>query len=447
MGVTCIKTVKKPSYLQQSIPDAEKRASKTQGVGDSGSIKRMQEELEGLRNEMAKKNRDQLDMMYNLDFDNFSEDTQALFKKWSDGTTEAMAYFKAYADANEAKWEAYAEWKNDTTDSIASITGRVSANESSISSLASWKSNTADAAISSIAEIKQKADANESSINQITKWKTETADGAIESIAGIRQTANANKASIDQITAWKTETADGAIESISSIQQQANANGARIGLLVNSGGTGLNSSAAGIIVEAINNAASSIKISADHIQISGETEFITAADLSDSGSTVVSGNRISLVTNLNSASGISSLAFKIRLPSKDDAMGYIDGGDIGTGAEDDARFRIRLLTEEFIYSGKTYKPAIYLTSVGGVSITSNGDPSGIYIGSFQSYITLDATENTRIRASRTYWNMGNTGAMAVSTKDYVFCTDGIYYNGINICPTSNNSSTTQEAQS
>ena len=415
MGVTCIKTVKKPSYLQQSIPDAEKRAAKTQGVGDSGSIKRMQEELEGLRNEMAKKNRDQLDMMYNLDFDNFSEDTQALFKKWSDGTTEAMAYFKAYADANESKWEAYAQWKDDTTNSIASITGRVSANESSISSLASWKSNTADAAISSI--------------------------------AGIQQTANANKASIDQITAWKTETADGAIESISSIQQQANANGARIGLLVNSGGTGLNSSAAGIIVEAINNAASSIKISADHIQISGETEFITAADLSDSGSTVVSGNRISLVTNLNSASGISSLSFKIRLPSKDDAMGYIDGGDIGTGAEDDARFRIRLITEEFTYSGKTYKPAIYLTSVGGVSITSNGDPSGIYIGSFQSYITLDATENTRIRASRTYWNMGNTGAMAVSTKDYVFCTDGIYYNGINICPTSNNSSTTQEAQS
>ena len=414
MGVTCIKTVKKPSYLQQSIPDAEKRAAKTQGVGDSGSIKRMQEELERLRNEMAKKNRDQLDMMYNLDFDNFSEDTQALFKKWSDGTTEAMAYFKAYADANESKWEAYAQWKDDTTNSIASITGRVSANESSISSLASWKSNTADAAISSI--------------------------------AGIQQTANANKASIDQITAWKTETADGAIESISSIQQQANENGARIGLLVNSGGTGLNSSAAGIIVEAINNAASSIKISADHIQISGETEFITAADLSDSGSTVVSGNRISLVTNLNSASGISSLAFKIKLPSKDDAMGYIDGGDIGTGAEDDARFRIRLLTEEFTYSGKTYKPAIYLTSVGGVSITSNGDPSGIYIGSFQSYITLDATENTRIRASRTYWNMGNTGAMAVSTKDYVFCTDGIYYNGINICPTSNNSSTTQEAQ-
>ena len=415
MGVTCIKTVKKPSYLQQSIPDAEKRAAKTQGVGDSGSIKRMQEELEGLRNEMAKKNRDQLDMMYNLDFDNFSEDTQALFKKWSDGTTEAMAYFKAYADANESKWEAYAQWKDDTTNSIASITGRVSANESSISSLASWKSNTADAAISSI--------------------------------AGIQQTANANKASIDQITAWKTETADGAIESISSIQQQANANGARIGLLVNSGGTGLNSSAAGIIVEAINNAASSIKISADHIQISGETEFITAADLSDSGSTVVSGNRISLVTQLGYSTSMSQFAFMLRTSTRDFPMGYINGGDIGSGEENDARFRLQFLTEAFTYSGATYKPAIYMRSAGGVSIISNGDPSGIYVSSNRSYITLDAMENTRIRASTTYWNMGNTGAMAASSKDYVFCTDGIYYNGINICPTSNNSSTTQEAQS
>ena len=439
MGVTCIKTVKKPSYLQQSIPDAEKRAAKTQGVGDSGSIKRLQEELEGLRNEMAKKNRDQLDMMYNLDFDNFSEDTQALFKKWSDGTTEAMAYFKAYADENESKWEAYAQWKNDTTDSIASITGRVSANESSISSLASWKSNTADAAISSIAGIQQTANENKASIDQITAWKSNTADAAISSIAGIRQTADANKASIDQITAWKTETADGAIESISSIQQQANENGARIGLLVNSGGTGLNSSAAGIIVEAINNAASSIKISADHIQISGETEFITAADLSDSGSAVVSGNRISLVTQLGYSTSMSQFEFMLRTSTRDFPMGYINGGDIGSGEENDARFRLQFLTESFTYSGATYKPAIYMRSAGGVSIISNGDPSGIYVSSNRSYITLDAMENTRVRASTTYWNMGNTGAMAASSKDYVFCTDGIYYNGMNICPTSNNS--------
>ena len=399
MGVTCIKTVKKPSYLQQSIPDAEKRAAKTQGVGDSGSIKRMQEELEGLRNEMAKKNRDQLDMMYNLDFDNFSEDTQALFKKWSDGTTEAMAYFKAYADANESKWEAYAQWKDDTTNSIASITGRVSANESSISSLASWKSNTADAAISSI--------------------------------AGIQQTANANKASIDQITAWKTETADGAIESISSIQQQANANGARIGLLVNSAGTGLTSSAASIIVSAVNGSGSSVMINADKIQFSGEASFVTAGSLGDSGSTVVSGNRIKLHMLYETSTTTSKLNFTASDTASDtwyDTLATIGLKNYGSDSADDAKYALLIDSQFANENGKEYNVALKLSAKGSISIESATPDGGIYIAA-NGFTTIEAYENVRIRASASMANMGQTGLMAFSNKDYVFCTDGIYYNG------------------
>ena len=399
MGVTCIKTVKKPSYLQQSIPDAEKRAAKTQGVGDSGSIKRMQEELEGMRNEMAKKNRDQLDMMYNLDMDNFSDDTQA--------------YFQTHINGNEAKWKEYAEWKTATSKSIATIEGRVTENESSINILSQWQSETTN------------------------------------SIAAIRQTANSAYSQVESLTNWRGSDGKNITDSLTSIKQTSDSASSRIDLLVETTSTGnsrLNSSAASIIMEAINDDTSSIKISADKIQISGETEFITAADLSDSGSTVVSGNRISLVTQLGYSTSMSQFAFMLRTSTRDFPMGYINGGDIGSGEENDARFRLQFLTEAFTYSGATYKPAIYMRSAGGVSIISNGDPSGIYVSSNRSYITLDAMENTRIRASTTYWNMGNTGAMAVSTKDYVFCTDGIYYNGINICPTSNNSSTTQEAQ-
>ena len=399
MGVTCIKTVKKPSYLQQSIPDAEKRAAKTQGVGDSGSIKRMQEELEGLRNEMAKKNRDQLDMIYNLDFDNFSEDTQALFKKWSDGTTEAMAYFKAYADANESKWEAYAQWKDDTTNSIASITGRVSANESSISSLASWKSNTADAAISSI--------------------------------AGIRQTANANKASIDQITAWKTETADGAIESISSIQQQADANGARISLLVNSGGTGLTPSAAGIIVDAVNGSGSSVMIKADKIQFDGEASFVTAGSLGDSGSTVVSGNRIKLHMLYETSTATSKLNFTASDTASDtwyDTLATIGLKNYGSDSADDAKYALLIDSQFANENGKEYNVALKLSAKGSISIESATPDGGIYIAA-NGFTTIEAYENVRIRASASMANMGQTGLMAFSNKDYVFCTDGIYYNG------------------
>ena len=399
MGVTCIKTVKKPSYLQQSIPDAEKRAAKTQGVGDSGSIKRMQEELERLRNEIAKKNRDQLDMMYNLDFDNFSEDTQALFKKWSDGTTEAMAYFKAYADANESKWEAYAQWKDDTTDSIASITGRVSANESSISSLASWKSNTADAAISSI--------------------------------AGIQQTAHATKASIDQITAWKTETADGAIESISSIQQQADANGARISLLVNSGGTGLTQSAAGIIVDAVNGSGSSVMIKADKIQFDGEASFVTAGSLGDSGSTVVSGNRIKLHMLYETSTATSKLNFTASDTASDtwyDTLATIGLKNYGSNSADDAKYALLIDSQFANENGKEYNVALKLSAKGSISIESATPDGGIYIAA-NGFTTIEAYENVRIRASASMANMGQTGLMAFSNKDYVFCTDGIYYNG------------------
>ena len=427
MGVTCIKTVKKPSYLQQSIPDAEKRAAKTQGVGDSGSIKRMQEELEGLRNEMAKKNRDLLDMMYNLDFDNFSEDTQALFKRWSDGTTEAMAYFKAYADANESKWEAYAQWKDDTTDSIASITGRVSANESSISSLVSWKNDTTD----SIASITGRVSANESSISSLASWKSNTADAAISSIASIKQTADANKASIDQITAWKTETADGAIESISSIQQQADANGARISLLVNSAGTGLTSSAASIIVSAVNGSGSSVMINADKIQFSGEASFVTADSLGDSGSTVVSGNRIKLHMLYETSTATSKLNFTASDTASDtwyDTLATIGLKNYGSDSADDAKYALLIDSQFANENGKEYNVALKLSAKGSISIESATPDGGIYI-SANGFTTIEAYENVRIRASASMANMGQTGLMAFSNKDYVFCTDGIYYNG------------------
>ena len=427
MGVTCIKTVKKPSYLQQSIPEAEKRAAKTQGVGDSGSIKRMQEELERLRNEIAKKNRDQLDMMYNLDFDNFSEDTQALFKKWSDGTTEAMAYFKAYADANESKWEAYAQWKDDTTDSIASITGRVSANESSISSLVSWKNDTTD----SIASITGRVSANESSIASLASWKSNTADAAISSIASIKQTADANKSSIDQITAWKTETADGAIESISSIQQQADANGARIGLLVNSAGTGLTSSAASIIVSAVNGSGSSVMINADKIQFSGEASFVTAGSLGDSGSTVVSGNRIKLHMLYETSTATSKLNFTASDTASDtwyDTLATIGLKNYGSDSADDAKYALLIDSQFANENGKEYNVALKLSAKGSISIESATPDGGIYIAA-NGFTTIEAYENVRIRASASMANMGQTGLMAFSNKDYVFCTDGIYYNG------------------
>lgn len=393
--MTCIKTAKKPAYLNTSIPEAGKRAAKTENPSDLDRFSRMQDELEALRNEITKKNRDQLDMMYNLDMDNFSDDTKALFKKWSDGANDAKTYFQTYIKDNEAKWQAYSEWKTATSKSISTIEGRVTENESSINILSQWKSS----ATNSIAAIQQKADANASQITLLSQWKTDTADGAISSIA--------------------------------SIQQQADANGARIGLLVNSSGTGLIPSAAGIIVSAINGSASSVMIKADKIQFSGEASFVTAGSLGDSGSTVVSGNRVKLHMLYGTSTATSKLNFTASDTASDtwfDTLATIGLKNYGSGSANDAKYALLIDSQLANENGTEYNVALKLSAKGSISIESATPDGGIYISS-NGFTAIEAYENVRIRASASMANMGQTGLMAFSDKDYIFCTDGIYYNG------------------
>lgn len=344
----------------------------------------MQDELEALRNEITKKNRDQLDMMYNLDMDNFSDSTKALFKKWSDGSNEAMTYFQTYIDSNEAKWDAYAEWKTSTSNSISAIEGRVTASEASITYLTDWKSDTADGAISSIAEIQQKVDAN----------------------------------------------------------------GARIGLLVTTDNE-LTSNAASIIMEAINGDTSSIKIIADKIQITGTTQFVTSTDLSDTGSTVVSGNRIQIDLPAGEESSTSKLQFTrsevYNGNATYDTIGTLQATmDPDKGSSVDSKYWISLragkVHETGTSSTTTYNAALKLFSYGSISLESSAsNDGGIFIscgvyyddlGRYTSggYTTVGAYRNVRLRANQTY-DACNTGIYTPATTDYVFCTDGIYYNG------------------
>lgn len=393
--MTCIKTAKKPSYLNTSIPEVGKRAAKTENPSDLDRFSRMQDELEALRNEITKKNRDQLDMMYNLDMDNFSDDTRA--------------YFQTHINGNEAKWKAYAEWKTATSKSIATIEGRVTENESSINILSQWQSSTTN----SIATIQQQANANESSINSLTQWQSS------------------------------------AKKSIASIQQKADANGSRISLLVNSDGTELTNSAAGIIMQAINGDTSSIKIKADKIQFEGTSEFITAADLSDTGSTVVSGNRI----RVNLPAGEESSSSKLQFTRSQTYGGTTFYDNIGTlsatmdpdkGSSVDSKYGISIsagkIYEQGTTSTTTYNAALKLFSFGSISLESRAsDDGGIFIscgiyyddfGRYTSggYTTIGAYRNVRLRANQTYADC-NTGVYTPATADYVFCTDGIYYNG------------------
>lgn len=362
----------------------------------------MQDELEALRNEITKKNRDQLDMMYNLDMDNFSDDTRA--------------YFQTHISGNEAKWKAYAEWKTATSKSIATIEGRVTENESSINILSQWKSEAAD------------------------------------SIAAIRQTANSAYSQVESLTSWRGSDGKNITDSLTSIKQTSDSASSRIDLLVETTSTGdsrLNSSAASIIMKAINGDTSSIKIKADKIQFEGTSEFITAADLSDTGSTVVSGNRI----RVNLPAGEESSSSKLQFTRSQTYGGTTFYDNIGTlsatmdpdkGSSVDSKYGLSIsagkIYEQGTTSTTTYNAALKLFSLGSISLESRAsDDGGIFIscgiyygdlGRYTSggYTTIGAYRNVRLRANQTYADC-NTGVYTPATADYVFCTDGIYYNG------------------
>ena len=196
-----------------------------------------------------------------------------------------------------------------------------------------------------------------------------------------------------------------------------------------------------------------MQIIADNVELTGYVQF-TDLD-NDSGSTVISGNLISLVMDgskddgSTTMTGTSELVFKYQNGEGKDPMGWIstevDGGESNTSA----RYALLIETYPFVpsYASTRYKPALKLRATGRMSLESgeqiylDGDTFnanaaksmtfnadlGIYAGVLGGYITLDATSNTRIRANNTY--EGSFAMDAPANNDYVFASDGIYYNG------------------
>lgn len=367
---------------EESAPKEGKKPSGDNALG------RLREDIERIKDENIKRNRDNLDALYNIDMRNMSASMKRLFASWSDGIKKANASVETIANSQEAVVKLVAQYKTETSNSIT--------------------------------EVKAKADANSASITSLTQWKSEV-DSSIQSTAQIQQTVEENKA--------------------------------RISLLVNSSGNGLSESAAGIIATAIAGEESLVKIIADKVELTGYVKF-TDLD-NDYGSTVISGNLISLVMDgskddgSTTMTGTSELVFKYQNGEGKDPMGWISTEVDGDESNTSARYALLIETYPFVpsYASTRYKPALKMRAIGRMSLEAgeqiyiNGDTFnanaaksmtfnadlGIYAGVIGGYITLDATSNTRIRANNTY-----EGSYAVNTpanNDYVFASDGIYYNG------------------
>lgn len=268
-----------------------------------------------------------------------------------------------------------------------------------------------------------------SQIKLLTDWK----DEATESIASVQVAAGQNEAKITALTSWQSSAEgelDGLAASVASIEEIADANGASISQIVSAVGKDGKVNAASI-VSAVNGAGSSVMIDADRIRMTGEVVFLTADDVGDGGTTEISGDRISLrldgtdddgETDLSSDNGLRFEYVTSRGYEREFADIYtsIDGND----SDETSRYALNLSANRFYNEdGDQVFASIKMDAAGRVSV--NGQ-FGIYLGTYsnEGYISLDALDNTRIFAPKDYDDM-----IYASGASYVFCADGIYYNG------------------
>lgn len=388
--VICIKSGK---YGAVYVPAEEKRAKETKKPAGDNALDGLKEDIARIRDEMIKKNRDDLDAMYNIDMDNMSTSMKSLFASWTDGVSSALASVETIANSQEAVVKLVAQYDE------------------------------------SIASIEAKANANAASITSIVQWQSDV-DDSIKSTAEIQQEVSENTASIKQIVEVVGEDGEALTASVTT---------------------------------AILNDESFIELVADRVTISGTAEFVTRDELSDdAGSTVISGNLISLIMDgdADTATGYlnstSLLVFDYKRTGKvNETMAEIKTKVGGSTSEIASRYALELRTYEFTTSyGTTVYPAIKLIGLGGISLDADDDTlfmtgytarmegidsltlyaeNAMYAECLSGYITLDAQSDTRIRA-----NMNYSGASALDTpasNDYVFATDGIYYNGTKILST------------
>lgn len=400
----------KQNYLAAFIPEVKpKETPKRSGMKSDGRLDEIEEAIRAFNDLLTKQNRDNLDAMYNIDMGNMSSSMRRLFQSYDDGITQANASIEAWAKETEAGFKAVAEWQGQTNESISSIDGKADANAASITLLNQWKGETS----SSLAAVQVKASQNESQITALASWKNtaeDDIDGLSETMAAIEATADENGVRIDQI--------------VSAIGEDGKVTFASI--------------AAGIAEDE-----SFIKLIADGVDISG---FVTFESLENDGEATVNGNNLSLISD-NNGDSMSRISYWFE--EKD--AGYKEIASIfslyDTGEDDDIfESDYSLVVETYTFRNANSglrDAALMLKSAAGMKLIAGTNGSGGILLSCPGRTliepdrdcTIIATSGTRIYAGEDYDYYNNRDS--VDDYTYVFCADGIYYNGYRIIDTPN----------
>lgn len=337
--------IKKDKYGSMYVPKEEKVPKEGKKPEGESALDQIREDIERMKDESIKKNRDNLDALYNIDMRNMSPSMRRLFSKMG----------KA----------------------VASVETLATDVEAAVNIVAQYGDN--------LAAVQLKADQNSASINSIVEWQSEV-DSSIQSTAQIQQTVRENEA--------------------------------RISLLVNSAGDDLSESAAGIIAEAIAGEKSLVKIIADNVELTGYVQF---TDLGEEGTASISGNRIYMNMPDDKTTSQSFLCFNY---GGNKEMGYIRTKNDGADTDTESQYSLVIYTKNIQTESGTKEVGLKLDSAGSMSLESYGVGHGIYMYAM-GYCTINAKQCARIRANKMYDNI----TIASAENDYVFASDGIYYNG------------------
>lgn len=378
--------IKTNKYLLYDIPEKEKQAKNKSSTDKENSLSMISKELEEIKETLVIQNRDNLDALYNIGIDNLDEG----LIKFVSQTGDSIASLFIKTDANAASIQAFAEWKDGSgTDSLAGYIANATKDFATVSMLASYTTkdqvngliNNAKAGI--IAEARN----GMATISMLANYTTtDEVNNLISSAsAGIVSEARDGMATVEMIS------------SVTDIRGDITA---------------------ASIVAAVNDSSSSVKISADKVDITG---FVTFTDLKTPGSVQIFGNTIELTADKygDSESEVSFLAYS-SYDDEDLVMARIITRDNGTSSVDEARRALVIKTNRMRFDSNIREyVAFKVESKGSISLES--EIGMVYVESY-SDIQMVATRGT-IRLAPAYYGSD----VSLNNGEYTFCADGIYY--------------------
>lgn len=175
------------------VPSAGKTPKEGKKPDGDNALDAIRKDLERLKDESIKKNRDNLDALYNIDMRNMSESMKRLFAKMG----KAVASVETLATDVEAAVNIVAQYGAN----LAAVQLKADQNSASINSIVEWQSEV-DSSIQSTAQIQQTVRKNEARIGLLVNA---SGDGLTSSGAGIIAQAIAGEDSLIQLIADKVE--------------------------------------------------------------------------------------------------------------------------------------------------------------------------------------------------------------------------------------------------